>query len=341
MPVPPLRGTSGLSSGLVSEDPVREETEALYGLPPGEFTGARNAAAARLRQDGDRAASDRVRALRKPTVAAWVVNLLVRHEPEQMGGLLDLGESLRQAQADLDGDTLRDLGRQRRRLVAAVAARGRALARESGAAVSESVLRQVEDTLHAAMVDTDAEAAVRTGMLVDPLSPTGTGSLKVAGAVSGHTALGGGALTSPGPARPARPAPKPDLAVVRRTEEDRAAQRREEQRRARAEARRAVKAAEGERSVAARRLASREQHVGDLQARTLQVNGEIDELRRRVAGLEDRLERLDDELAAAEADREEAAEEVARAESQVAAAQEALEALDDPETQDGPADPDA
>jgi hypothetical protein len=53
-----------------------------------------------------------VKALRKPSVAAWVVNLLVRREAEQVEQVLGVGEALREAQAGMSGE---ELGRSRGR----------------------------------------------------------------------------------------------------------------------------------------------------------------------------------------------------------------------------------
>ena len=53
--------------------------------------------------------------LRRPTVSAWLVNLLAREDGGQMDELLELGQSLREAQRALDGDRLRELSAQRRR----------------------------------------------------------------------------------------------------------------------------------------------------------------------------------------------------------------------------------
>jgi len=304
-----------------------EVVEELYGLTPAEFTEARNQAATALK-GSDRALSDRVKSLRKPATAAWVVNMLVRHNAEEMSQVLDLGESLRQAQADLDGDALRELARQRRRLIGAVAGKGTALARDLGLRTSESVQRQVEETLHAAMIDTDAAAAVRTGLLVDALSATGVGSLKVATAVADHTALGG-----PGPravrstGSTSAPARSTELSVV--PEVDPEEKRREARREARKAAQEAVRAAKADRATARKDLAEQEKAVSDLQASTLQVNGEIDELRRRIDTLEDRLEKLDDEAETAGQDRDEAAEGVALAESALAEAEAELDRLTD------------
>lgn len=312
----------------MTDDRVLTVAADLYGLGPGEFTAARNEAAGRLKESGERGLADRVKALRKPTAAAWVVNLLVRHRAEEMAQVLDLGASLRQAQADLDGDALRELARQRRRLIAAVAGDGRQLARDRGQRVSEAVLRQVQETLHAAMIDTDAEAAVRTGLLVDALSATGVGGLKVATAVADHTALGGGG------APPGAAGGRGGLSVVpdvgaQAAGPDPEEQRRKERRAARAEAKRAVDAAETAARSAGKEVASWERKVDDLQARTLQVNGEIDELRRRIDELEDRLDRLDDKAEAAREAREEAAATQAQAEQDLADARARLEDLAD------------
>lgn len=314
----------------MDEDPFEAIAAELYGLPPGEFTTARNDYAKQLRGEGDRELSERVKALRKPAAAAWVVNMLVRHNAEEMNQVLDLGASLRQAQAELDGDALRELARQRRRLISAVAGKGRTLARELGQKVSESVVRQVEDTLHAAMIDTDAASAVRTGLLVDPLSATGVGSLKVATAVADHTALGSSARPLAEVAGPAgsrgttglRAVPGPDAAEVAERE-------REERLRAREEAAAAVAEAEEAVTSAREELATHEKGVQDLQAQCLQVNGEIDELKRRIDELEDRLEQLDAQADSARHERDEAAAQVAAAESALDEAREVLETLAD------------
>ena len=65
-----------------AEDPLVAIADELYAGAVGEFTPARDAAA-KAQQDKDLA--KRIKALRKPTVAAWAVNLLVRREGDQIG----------------------------------------------------------------------------------------------------------------------------------------------------------------------------------------------------------------------------------------------------------------
>jgi hypothetical protein len=51
----------------------------LYGLAPEEFTAARNALVKATKDAGDHTTSDSLKALRKPTLAAWLANQLGAH----------------------------------------------------------------------------------------------------------------------------------------------------------------------------------------------------------------------------------------------------------------------
>ena len=57
---------------------------ALYAEPLASFTPARDALAKDLKAAGDTEAAARAKSLRKPALAAWVVNLLVRRDAEQV-----------------------------------------------------------------------------------------------------------------------------------------------------------------------------------------------------------------------------------------------------------------
>jgi hypothetical protein len=142
---------------------LERELDQLYGLPPDEFTRARNELAARLKSDGDSESAASVKALKKPTVPAALVNQLARRESKLVQRLLEAGDALKRAQADaLRGggaaelhhaaanvrDTIREL------VQAAQQGRG---------AVSQAVLDRVRTTLDAAAVDDDARAALEAG----------------------------------------------------------------------------------------------------------------------------------------------------------------------------------
>jgi hypothetical protein len=264
----------------VDEDRLREVAEELYGLRPEEFTGARTAAEKEARGAGDRELAAAVKALRRPAVAAWVVNLLGRRNAELLTQVVSLGDSLRQAQAQLQGDELRELTRQRRRLVAAVTAEARSLAESQGQRLSDAVVRQVEETLQAAMADPRAAEAVLSGLLAQPLSSTGVESLT------------GEALAVPLGTRrpPAEPPPgPPTLTVVRdegrelREAEERAAEADDDLRRAR-------KARD-----------SQEKKRAKAEAKLLQLEAELEEARRKVAEAEEATEAAAAKLSRVEA----------------------------------------
>lgn len=144
----------------------------LYALPPEEFTTARDAAA---KQD------KALTSLRKPSVSAWVVNTLVRHEPELLGQLVELGTALREATEARQGDQLRELTEQRHALVQAVTDQAVALVQR---AVTPAVRTEVAQTLEAAMADPGSAEAVQSGQLVRALSYAGFGGVDLAGAVA-------------------------------------------------------------------------------------------------------------------------------------------------------------
>ncbi|MFC5178970.1 hypothetical protein [Nocardioides taihuensis] len=293
-------------------DPLLAEAEALYGLTLAEFTPARDARAKELKKD-DAALSAAVKALRKPTLAAWVVNVLVRHETEQVEQVLDVGTALREAQASLDGEELRALTRQRRQLTAAVTTRARGVAAGLGVKVTEAVADQVEATLTAAMVDEGCAQAVRSGLLIAPLAATGVDEVDLGAAVATPDALGFAAA-------PAEAAPevRPELHVVPDPDADAKAV---------AAAQERLDAAEAEVTEASAELAEASGAVEELEARSLQVQARIDELRRELAGLEEQAEEVDEELEEAESARDDAETVLAEAVSTRDAAAAALARL--------------
>ncbi|MFF2246263.1 hypothetical protein ACFVTM_19055 [Arthrobacter sp. NPDC058130] len=180
----------------------------LYALPYGDFVAARTAAAKDVGSVGVSAAEQRalaaeVRALPKPSVAAWAVNMLAVHSPETLQELAGLGASMQAAQAALDAATLRLLAQQRRELLAAATKTAQALAARQGRAISAAVAGEVEQTLRAATADPGAAAAVQSGCLLRALSADGVDVVDLAGAVAvpgSHAAAGTGAGTARKPA---------------------------------------------------------------------------------------------------------------------------------------------
>jgi hypothetical protein len=145
----------------------------LYGLPPQEFTAARNARAKQARRAGDRELAEAIGGLAKPSMAAWLVNQMAREYPQEMESLAQLGSSLREATRSLDAGQLPDLTAQRRRVVHALVQQARSLGRAAGHPVSQDTARGLEETLHAALADAGAAAQVRAGRLTRQLTSSG------------------------------------------------------------------------------------------------------------------------------------------------------------------------
>src|SRR3982750_4498924 len=125
----------------MASDELLTVADRLYAEPLADFTAARDAEAkAVAKEDKDLAA--RVKALKKPSVAAWAINLLVRREGDQIEQVLDLGESLRAAAESMSGDDLRALTRQRLQLTNALATTSRDLARETDVRLTPTAVDQ-------------------------------------------------------------------------------------------------------------------------------------------------------------------------------------------------------
>jgi hypothetical protein len=153
--------------------------ERLYSAPPEGFVPARDEAVAAAKAAGDHDAAREIAKLRKPTVAAWLVNLLAIQRPDLMGELVELSRALRAAQRDLKGPQLRELSAQRRQAVASLVneARKLALAADPGLSRAKLPLGEVENTLTAALSDEDVAAQVRSGRLVRAAAYAGFGEV--------------------------------------------------------------------------------------------------------------------------------------------------------------------
>ncbi|MET8348767.1 MULTISPECIES: hypothetical protein [unclassified Micromonospora] len=178
--------------------PSPELVQQLYRTPPERFVAARDAAVAEARRAGDPTTARQLARLRRPTVAAWLVNLLAIDRPELVADLVQLADALRAAQRELRGPRLRELSAQRRAVVGALVAEVRKLAAAEPDAPSAGKLplAEVEATLNAALSDAEVAEQVRSGRLLRSASYAGFGEV-----------------------------PRPQLRLVTGDEEDRAEER--------------------------------------------------------------------------------------------------------------------
>jgi len=150
-------------------DLLADATAELYGGDPDDFMARRQELTARARAAGETAAAKQIAALRKPTRPAWVVNRLVRADPDVTARLAALAAELREP--GLDGGRIRELGADRAHLVDELTRQAFADLPAPTAAVRE----EVTATLDAAL--SDPEVAASLGTLVRAAHYAGFGPI--------------------------------------------------------------------------------------------------------------------------------------------------------------------
>ncbi len=163
------------------------DVDDLYGLPLDQFVPERTALSRELRKAGERERAGEVAALKKPSVAAWAVNQLVRTQRKGVTELLEAGDALRAAQDDVlagrgDARSLRAAVDGERTAVQKLTDAARGLLSSGGDELSATIIERVADTLHAAALDDEAREQVREGRLERELRHIGLGMLGSGGA---------------------------------------------------------------------------------------------------------------------------------------------------------------
>jgi hypothetical protein len=231
--------------GVNAPDDVVDE---LYGAPFDEFTARRDARARELRKEGRREESDAVKALRKPALAAWAIDQLVRRDRDAVDELLAAGAALRQAKG---GDTLRDATHEERDAVERAAERAAELLRDAGKTVTDKTGGELRDTLHAATLDDEVRDLLDRGHLVEARQAIGLGGFALPDVPAG----GPGDAAKPKKKKSEKTKPAPAGKKAKR-KDDRAERRGREK-----AAREAVREAERELHARERELHERERDV--------------------------------------------------------------------------------
>jgi len=161
-----------------------EAAAQLYALPPSAFTARRTELAAQAKRAGEPASAKEIGALRRPTVSAWCINVLAAEEDGALAELLEVAHELRRAQSDLDAPRMSELSARRRALVQGVQARSKEVAAGQGQSLSAGALREVEETMAAAVASEEAADAVSSGRLTRALSYAGFGEVDLSDATA-------------------------------------------------------------------------------------------------------------------------------------------------------------
>lgn len=285
-------------------DPLDPDLDQLYQAAPDEFVAARNALSDRLRKAGDKASAARVKALKRPTPAAWLLNQVWFTHAELF------------EQASAATQRLRDLhqhgGHDRRELSAAIDTQRRAMntvldaakrcGQQAGMAVEAVLQRKLFTTLQAWLA---GGAGERPGRMAQEVEASGFDAVAALGMPAPMIKAAPDAVSAPPPAAPAPRAPDAHAiarAAARLTESERLARdaaREHEQLRARV-------AQDLEELARARRT------VQDAEATLVKLRTQVSEREAALTGMHASLE-------AAERAEQRAHEEEARARAELAA----------------------
>ncbi len=158
------------------------DLDELYWAKPDRFIALRTKLSSAAKQRGDRDTARRISVTNKPTTAAWIVNRLAIGHREAGQRLGDLGDRLRAAHSAMDGDQIRDLSAEQRKLVDELtrAAFDAAEVPNPSAAIRDDV----GATLQAAIADPHIRATL--GRLTRPERWSGFGALGHAAPVIGN-----------------------------------------------------------------------------------------------------------------------------------------------------------
>jgi len=150
--------------------------DSLFQLPLAEFTPARNVLAATLKKSGDTEEAERVKALAKPPLSAWVANQLYWRHRKAFDQLIAAGDQFRNAQAaQLAGKSadLRGPLDARREALAQLMKLSAEILRESGHPASPDALRRIMTTLEALATYGGSPDGPPSGRLTADVDPPG------------------------------------------------------------------------------------------------------------------------------------------------------------------------
>jgi phage-related minor tail protein len=156
------------------------EVDALFRLPLAEFTGARNALAARLKKSGLGDDAALVKALAKPPISAWAVNQLYWNHREEFDQLIASGERFHKAQTSRSAGKVVDMRtalEARREAITHLSDLATRLLRDAGPNPGQNpsldTIRRITTTLEAISVYASRSDAPRPGRLTDDVDPPG------------------------------------------------------------------------------------------------------------------------------------------------------------------------
>jgi hypothetical protein len=221
--------------------------EELYAGSREDFTPRRKELAKAAKAAGEPQVAAAIDKLAKPTTSAWLANQLARDPDSDVDQVAEVGDALREAHANLAGADLKSLSQKRTQLVNTLVKQAGKL---NGAALTESVTRELEEIFTTAVADADVARVLLAGRL--------TSVKELAATAAAWPEVSGDRTPVARPARAAR-TKKPERTEREQADhEKKLAQAREDL----SEARKTVKEAEADRAEE-ERIATEAQRVAD------------------------------------------------------------------------------
>jgi len=177
---------ANLAGSVGKNETAEERLDALYREHPEGFVAARDQLAKEVRAAGDREEADRIKKLRRPSVAAWLLNRTALSSPKPLEEFAEASRQLEEAQTRaLEGDDdavtdWRAAADREREANAAVVEAAAGLARDADHPVKERALELAGATLQAAAGDAELRDRVMRGRLEREQSATTLGTPAVA-----------------------------------------------------------------------------------------------------------------------------------------------------------------
>jgi hypothetical protein len=155
---PPRRQDGGVPD-TADLDSAADE---LYAGSREDFTPRRKELAKAAKAAGEPQVAAAIDKLAKPTTSAWLANQLARDPDSDVDQVAEVGDALREAHANLSGADLKSLSQKRTQLVNTLVKQAGKL---SGAALTESVTRELEEIFTTAIADGDVARVLLAGRL--------------------------------------------------------------------------------------------------------------------------------------------------------------------------------
>ncbi|MGI8735414.1 MAG: hypothetical protein ACR2LM_19180 [Pyrinomonadaceae bacterium] len=154
-------------------DDVEADIDALFRLPLAEFTGARNALAARLKKSGRGDESVLVKALVKSSISAWAVNQLYWNHREAFDRLIASGERFHKAQTSGKVADMRGAIDARREALTLLTELASSLLRDADHNPTPDTIRRITTTLEGISAYASRSDAPHPGRLTADVDPPG------------------------------------------------------------------------------------------------------------------------------------------------------------------------